>query len=641
MEGLKRGLKTAFSQMDMSNTRVMLTSFSRNLFITLNPGQFRFNHQVTVSCSNSFDQLLKILNINLPKKTLDNKTLNGKSLLTPEMESKLFFSDPEKLIQAIDNLMNDPWVTPNNQRPQRATGRCLELISQLMSSIKLTGVRFIGCLSGPATVSKGRVATLPIGEFMRKAVDLENNKDTQKICQEAIEFYESLAAKFVASKFIFDLFAHSLDQFGLYEMRSLLISTGGTVYLDEEFKDIQFDRTLSKHLSKEKEIIYPEQEVQDEEIEIEPTYKYENLNLNSQARLHIRLSKELRVVGCVGNVHSLKDKSLPHSIGTNTIGEGNTTSWNLGSIDQDSTYLFLLELAVRARNKAFSLHRSVYVQFMIQYKHSSGREILRVVTIEKPLVGYSKPVEILDYLDQLTIIATFAKVAAYKSYQQESGMVTRFVDKSLINILRKFKINESIPENLTLLPQYFYYLRKSVFVNKFGTSLDEMVYFRVAMMGETLNNCLVMIQPQILEYIIDQEEGTAVLPDSSCMKKDVILLADNYFNFVLWRGLVIKEWVDKGYHLQEEFSNLKALLETPEVDLKFTQDERIYFGKVYRCHFGSPEERHLKSKLNPEKGDSGDFQTSVNEIEESGNFISDESSLSEFMEKLLKFINRK
>lgn len=628
MNGLKRGLKAAVQEMDWTNTRVVLASFSRNLFLHLNPGTSRFTRQVTISCSNSIDHLLNLLGIKV------SKTANaGGPAYSQETEKKLFFSDKDALLRSIDDLKTDFWISPTNERPQRATGRCLEMMVQLFSSLKVKGARFIGFLSGPGTVSNGRVAQLPLSSFIRKAVDLEKNKEVQKICLSAIDFYDNLAAKFVANQFIFDLFAHSLDQFGLYEMKNLLGFTGGTVYLDEEFEDVRFDETLLKHLSKEKVPVLSEND------ELETTEA--GLNLASEVHLHIKLSKQLKVVGCLGNVRSLKDKSQSQMIGTNTFGEGNTTSWYAGSMDFDSTYMFLLEVAEKQRAKAFAHHTHVHFQVLAEYKHPNGQRVMRVITMEKPMVNYRKPGEILDYVDQLSLVISIAKIAGLRSLRQDSRMVTRFVDKTLINIMKKFQINGTIPSPLNLLPQYFYYLRKSVFVLKFGTSLDEMVYFRLVLMRENTSNCMVMIQPQVLQYSLNDEEAVAVLPDSSCMRKDVVLLADTYFNFVIWQGLNIKQWVDEGYHLKPEFSNVAELVEAPDKDIKFINEERFFVSKVIRCHFGSPNERILKAKLNPEKTKSDGLETSVNEIEESGNFISDEASLSDFMSKLLKFIKKK
>ena len=39
------------------------------------------------------------------------------------------------------------------------------------------------------------------------------------------------------------------------------------------------------------------------------------------------------------------------------------------------------------------------------------------------------------------------------------------------------------------------------------------------------------------------------MPDMDCMKTDVVLLADTYFNIIIWRGTTVKGWIDEEYHL--------------------------------------------------------------------------------------------
>ena len=45
-----------------------------------------------------------------------------------------------------------------------------------------------------------------------------------------------------------------------------------------------------------------------------------------------------------------------------------------------------------------------------------------------------------------------------------------------------------------------------------------------------------MIQPQIIEYSLNNDEPVPVLPNLSCLKSDVVLLADTYFNIIIWYG---------------------------------------------------------------------------------------------------------
>ena len=73
------------------------------------------------------------------------------------------------------------------------------------------------------------------------------------------------------------------------------------------------------------------------------------------------------------------------------------------------------------------------------------------------------------------MIALYAKLAAKKSSKIDPLPVVRWLDRHLILIIKKFtnfrKGNQSsfqICEQLQLMPQFFYYLRKSCFVKKFG-----------------------------------------------------------------------------------------------------------------------------------------------------------------------------
>ena len=44
------------------------------------------------------------------------------------------------------------------------------------------------------------------------------------------------------------------------------------------------------------------------------------------------------------------------------------------------------------------------------------------------------------------------------------------------------------------------------------------------------------------------------------MKKDVILLLDCYFHVVLWYGENVEYWEKEGYHLKQEYENVKILI---------------------------------------------------------------------------------
>ena len=55
-------------------------------------------------------------------------------------------------------------------------------------------------------------------------------------------------------------------------------------------------------------------------------------------------------------------------------------------------------------------------------------------------------------------------------------------------------------------------------------------------MRENVANCLVMIQPALMQYSIDQESPVPVLLDIDSLKNQVILLLDTFFYICIWKG---------------------------------------------------------------------------------------------------------
>lgn len=139
-----------------------------------------------------------------------------------------------------------------------------------------------------------------------------------------------------------------------------------------------------------------------------------------------------------------------------------------------------------------------------------------------------------------------------------------------------------------------------------------------------------------MEYSLNAEEPLTVLPDIDCLKKDVVLLVDTFFNVILWRGLNIKAWMDQNFHKDPQYEHLAKMIENSEKDSNETIEQRVLYPNKIQAHFGSPTERLLKSKLNPENK----TMVGANEAMDSGNFISDEATLSSFVAKILQFLSQ-
>jgi protein transport protein SEC23 len=62
------------------------------------------------------------------------------------------------------------------------------------------------------------------------------------------------------------------------------------------------------------------------------------------------------------------------------------------------------------------------------------------------------------------------------------------------------------------------------------------------------------------------EPPKPVLLDSVSISPDVILLLDTFFHILIFHGETIAQWRKAGYHEQEEYAHLRAVLEAPKQD---------------------------------------------------------------------------
>lgn len=138
-----------------------------------------------------------------------------------------------------------------------------------------------------------------------------------------------------------------------------------------------------------------------------------------------------------------------------------------------------------------------------------------------------------------------------------------------------------------------YHLRRSHFIQTFGASPDEIMFYRATLIRENITNCLVMIQPALLQYRIEDPNPVGVMLDTDSMKADVILLLDTYFHVCVWLGDTIKKWKDAGYQDMPEHEGFKALLESPMEDVKLIMEDRLPVPTFYETYPTHTKERYL------------------------------------------------
>ena len=116
---------------------------------------------------------------------------------------------------------------------------------------------------------------------------------------------------------------------------------------------------------------------------------------------------------------------------------------------------------------------------------------------------------------------------------------------------------------------------------------------------EDVNNSLIMIQPTLMSYAIDQPQPAPVLLDSMSIKPDVILLLDTFFHILIFHGEQVAGWRKAKYQDNEEYANFRELLGMPVADAQDLLVDRFPIPRYIDCDQGGSQARFLLSKLNP------------------------------------------
>jgi protein transport protein SEC23 len=458
-----------------------------------------------------------------------------------------------QLTNVLEQLQKDPWPVANDKRPLRCTGVALAVaVGLLESQFQNSGARIMLFAGGSCTEGPGMVVGPELREPIRSHHDIE--KDSIKYYKKALKFYESLSKRAANNGHIIDLFAGCLDQVGVLEMKSLTNSTGGHMIITDSFTSSMYKQSFLRVFDKDEE---------------------ENLLMAFNASLEVLTTKELKVTGLIGHAISMNKKSA--SVGETECGIGNTCSWKMCGIDPASSYGIYFEIAGQngPNQNAMGGAARGLIQFLTYYQHSAGTYHLRVTTVARNMSGPAGDPAIAQNFDQEAAAVLMSRIAVFKAEVDDGPDVLRWVDRMLIRLCSRFaeyrKDDPSsfrLERNFTLYPQFMFHLRRSQFLQVFNNSPDETAFYRHVLNHEDVSNSLIMIQPTLDAYKIDQEEAEAVLLDSSSIQPDAILLLDTFFHILIFHGETIAAWRKEGYQDLPDYANFGELLGRPKEDAK-------------------------------------------------------------------------
>ncbi|KAK3861109.1 hypothetical protein Pcinc_032890 [Petrolisthes cinctipes] len=520
------------------------------------------------------------------------------------------------------------------KRPLRASGTALSIALSLLelSYPKNTGSgRVFTFLGGPCSYGPGMVVDDDLINSIRSHHDIDTNNCPY--LKKTTRFYENLAKSACGNGYVVDLLASSINQVGLYEMKSFANYTGGHMVLCESFSSPQFLTSYQRLFSRDEQ---------------------GNLEMAFNATMEVKTSRELKV-----------DNVLSPCVACNESGQTVAAGFELNNKNINKLKILCLtprtnifiNFEVTASETSISQDNKCYIQFITRYQEPSGLQKVRVTTVSRVMADSQRESEMIQrYFDQETAAVLMARLAIYKSEKSllSGPDVLRYVDCKLIRLSERFAVcsnNDNktcwFPDYFSLYPQFMYHFRRSHFIQLFNNSPDQTTFYRCMLNRENVIECLTMIQPVLYRYSISSTE--AVLLDTSSIQPDCMLLLDTYFVVLIYTGKTIVAWKKEKYHERNGYAHIKELLDRPVQDAQEILARRSIYPQYTETQEGGSQARILLSKVNPTHthnntmiiGDSNSSSSSSNSNSNSvSSVLTDDIDLQLFMQHLKEQVKK-
>lgn len=714
-ESLKKSLCLVINLLPLG-TNLMLVTFDGNVHLhRLEPRTLPNGSVVSVTRNHLVkDHLFDATGANLVLSALGLVAGAPRDKSASPLVDKGFFTTVNDASRAsiTDYIMNLRPTLTSSYKPARATGLATYVISTVLAKATYAGFtgKVMMFVAGPCTEYPGNIIN------MEKSTTLRSHKDIVSLSvpefMSSLKFYSvcSLIATGMstenahtvihsskrqtdfnpdtqAPKWTVDLFSGSLDQVGIYEMKSLAKNTMGNIYLYDSFGNSQF-------LSEMPEVVKSD------------------LDSKYNARLTVRTSAGLKVARMVGHGHSLpssyqreKFYDLHHqkisdqltSFDSSSKKKNFTNQWLFNKLEESDTIVVLFEPETARLSSELTVDgvTEMYVQFQVKYwDFDNTCWKLRVTTVSKntTLFFYAankvkmsnntyklvntkstlvKEKEMLASFDQQTFMVILTRMLLDKidttlGYEEFDNIATD-VDKILVRLLynwggmtyNNLKSSSSNPYSNVLsdivekfeikdifkdLPGLAYNLRRNPQLIKIFNSLpDETAYYHhwFMKMGGMLSERV--IQPVLYELTEnDSREISLDCQNVLNAPASSFIIMDSVFNIIIYKN---------DTSLKLHHSNNQSLVYNHdlslEVPLKFisTLPQRPINPKYVVTQKNHSQARFLLARLNPVE----DVASSMQKLDTGflGRFfgkkqqvLTDDMSLEEYYNGLVESVKR-
>ncbi|KAF7702859.1 Protein transport protein SEC23 [Cucumispora dikerogammari] len=541
----------------------------------------------------------------------DSFVFNGKMAYKSEDIARLFdykHSDPTRNIpfrfickkeefdiSLFSDLEEDPFKVAKGDRQVRCTGAALSMAFSLFENVP-GPCSFLLFTQGPATYGPGTIAPIKLEHPIRSCMDILRNTSIHS--QGALEFYKNLTKTLISTNISINLIAFTLADIGLYEMASLIESSGGSVILSNDFIEDEYISSCKKLFSGVK----LEYEVEDENIE----GKLKNLTLRSLKNLNMKFNCKTRII-TTKNIKYEKFLGVGHE--PDTSGGKKVLYQHKMNACLNAAPLFCFEPVQNSKGSAI-------IQFITEYYDSCRRKITRITTVSRSLGnnkgndvdGVLGKDEYIMGLDAEALTISIARKIIQGNLIEEDNDVVRRIDRILIkstrSVARYHNMDPSsitFPESMELFSKFIYFLRRSSLILAQSHSPDEFTYNRFIVKSRGVDEAMTLIMPTLHSYHY-QGAIQPVNMDDSSLNDDCALLLDCFTDVVIWYGSNISAWIQEGLHEKEEYGFLGEMLNNIKTRAENIINERCPTPKFTETERGGTQERQLLSRVNPTDG---------------------------------------
>lgn len=499
---------------------------------------------------------------------------------------------------------------------------------------------------GPCTRGGGAVASSEKEQLMRFHRDLLDG-DTP-FFEGATKFYEDISRRLLYANACLDVFAQSFDQVGVMEMRSCVDNTGGYMICGDAFEHENFIHSMRRYALKVG-LCSPETMIgvvsaidglqgnngcEGSEEELAELEEWVLANAGtSGVGVEVEIicrSDDLVVSNAIGpcvpaapsatrNANNRTTSNKGSSSANGSGGKNNESQrWFASSMHTDTALAILFDVsptASSASSPAYTRHsggpQERVVQFITRYSTLEGEKRIRVTSVRLPISPYGASPQYFvqgNCFDETCAATIIARLAAQAMEQNPAQwrQVRQALDNVLIDFVARFATytmgqpdSVQLPQGVSLFPVFLFNLRRSEYFMIINISPDEATFKRHWLMRETVDRCVLMIQPTLYSYKLDNPNAVAVPLDSQSLQTDNIVLMDAFFNMHIMWGSTIYEWIKQKYHENPEYEHFKNLLSAVEDDAKILLCQRFPYPRFSRTDANGSEARHIKNRVNP------------------------------------------